>query len=101
MRFSCLIATLCLAPATAQAQDSGNHTDWPRWCGKVYKPGYLSFEPGGEVTEPINQNSWNIYVQFKPRYNFYLENDTKASFVLNAEFSRWVRYALDSLWQLQ
>ncbi|KAJ4147955.1 hypothetical protein LMH87_002447 [Akanthomyces muscarius] len=74
---------------SAVAQETGNHPDWPRWCGKVYKPEYPSFEPGGESTEPKALPSPALHVQFKPRYNIYLEGETQGEFIVNADISKW------------
>jgi hypothetical protein len=78
-----------LAVSIAAAQDTGQHTDWPRWCGKVYESGYPSFEPGGETTKPSDTEVTNLYLQFKSRYSLYIEGETKASFVVNAALSQW------------
>ncbi|KAI2629260.1 hypothetical protein GGS26DRAFT_598959 [Hypomontagnella submonticulosa] len=88
-------SVLILAAKLASAQDqneTGQHPGWPRWCGKVYEAGYPSFEPGGHTTEPalINPDgSPNLYIQFKPRYSLYLQDENKGSFVVNAELSPW------------
>ncbi|KAL8343771.1 hypothetical protein RB601_004336 [Gaeumannomyces tritici] len=74
--------------ATAQGE-TGNNPGWPRWCGKVYKPGYPSFEPGGEtVAPPEVPGPAQLHVQFRPRYNLYLDNEAEGHFVVNAELSR-------------
>ncbi|KAH8203502.1 hypothetical protein TruAng_002373 [Truncatella angustata] len=70
-------------------QETGEHTDWPRWCGKVYEDGYPSFEPGGHTTEPADTGATNLYVQFKPRYSVYLDGEASGAFVVNAAFSSW------------
>ncbi|OTA99057.1 hypothetical protein M426DRAFT_46922, partial [Hypoxylon sp. CI-4A] len=77
---------------SAAQNSTGNHPEWDRWCGKVYQPGYPSFEPGGHTTEPPLANpggSPNLYVQFKPRYNIYLDGETTGSFVVKALLSKW------------
>lgn len=78
-----------LGIAKGAAQETGEHTDWPRWCGKVYQSGYPSFEPGGHTTEPPDTGVTNLYVQLKPRYSLYLDGETKGSFVVNAALSPW------------
>lgn len=88
MRFNTILsATIVLAHGIAQ--ETGEHTDWPRWCGKVYQDGYPSFEPGGHTTQPADSGNTNLYIQVKPRYSIYLDRETKASFVVNAAFSHW------------
>lgn len=83
--------------ATAQGQDeTGNNPGWPRWCGKVYKPGYPSFEPGGEtVAPPEIPGPPQLYMQFRPRYSLYLDNEAQGHFVVNAELSRYYGSPLD------
>ncbi|KAK6067142.1 hypothetical protein SCUP515_10346 [Seiridium cupressi] len=88
MRVTSLL-TAAFAATRGTAQDTGEHTDWPRWCGKVYEAGYPSFEPGGHTTEPPDNGTTNLYVQFKPRYSIYLDGETKGSFVINAALSPW------------
>lgn len=83
------VAIATLGIAQGAAQETGEHTDWPRWCGKVYQSGYPSFEPGGHTTEPADTGATNLYVQFKPRYSIYLDGETKGSFVVNAALSPW------------
>ncbi|KAJ3494149.1 hypothetical protein NLG97_g4264 [Lecanicillium saksenae] len=84
-----IFAPLTLLLSVVTAQETGNHPDWPRWCGKVYKPEYPSFEPGGESTEPPALPSPALDVQFKPRYNIYLEGEAQGEFIVNAEVSKW------------
>ncbi|TQV93543.1 glycoside hydrolase subgroup catalytic core protein [Cordyceps javanica] len=84
-----LLASLALLLSTASAQDTGNHPEWQRWCGKAYKPEYPSFEPGGESTEPPSLPSPALHVQFKPRYSIYLEGETQGEFIVNAQVSPW------------
>ncbi|OAQ64634.1 glycoside hydrolase subgroup catalytic core protein [Pochonia chlamydosporia 170] len=91
------------------AQETGNHPEWPRWCGKAYQPQYglhppanwssigltafrryPSFEPGGETVEPAAlPNGPALDIQFKPRYSIYLESEKQAEFVVNAGISKW------------
>ncbi|KAK6954545.1 hypothetical protein Daesc_004512 [Daldinia eschscholtzii] len=96
MRLPIFLSGVILAASItccAQSQnETGEHPGWPRWCGKVYKPGYPSFEPGGHTTEPdpINADgSPNLYVQLKPRHSIYLAGEEKGSFVVKAELSPW------------
>jgi hypothetical protein len=88
MRSFGIVASALLA-ARAVSQETGEHTDWPRWCGKVYEAGYPSFEPGGHTTEPPDTGATNLYIQFKPRYSIYLGSESEASFVVNAALSPW------------
>ncbi|KAI1147532.1 hypothetical protein F4825DRAFT_137945 [Nemania diffusa] len=88
---SVLLAALSLG-GFAGAQDepqTGEHPDWPRWCGKVYEAGYPSFEPGGHTVAPPTNGSTFLHVQLKPRYSLYLSTESKASFVVNAALSPW------------
>ncbi|KAL3957513.1 hypothetical protein ACCO45_008091 [Purpureocillium lilacinum] len=74
----------------AVAQETGNHPEWPRWCGKVYQPEYPSFDPGGQAVEPPKlPGGPALDIQFKPRYSIYLESDKQAEFVVNAGVSKW------------
>ncbi|KAI1435918.1 hypothetical protein GGR50DRAFT_693656 [Xylaria sp. CBS 124048] len=85
-----LLAALPIGLALAQSEpDTGNHPDWPRWCGKVYQPGYPAFEPGGHTVAPPTNGSTYLHLQFKPRYSLYLSSETKASFVVDAGLSPW------------
>ncbi|KAF2964206.1 hypothetical protein GQX73_g9380 [Xylaria multiplex] len=85
-----LLAALSIGLASAQDEpDTGEHPDWPRWCGKAYMSGYPSFEPGGHTVAPPTNGSTFLHVQFKPRYSLYLSTETKASFVVNAALSPW------------
>jgi hypothetical protein len=87
-----LLAVLLSVAVPTLAQDvpdTGQHPDWPRWCGKVYQAGYPSFEPGGHTVAPPTNGSTYLHVQFKPRYSLYLSTEKKASFVVNAALSPW------------
>ncbi|KAI1263714.1 hypothetical protein F5Y18DRAFT_125054 [Xylariaceae sp. FL1019] len=94
-----LVSISILVAAQTEEPDTGNHPDWPRWCGKVYESGYPSFEPGGETVQPPTNGSTYLYVQFKPRYSLYLDTESKASFVVNAALSPWfgVPYTNESI----
>ncbi|KAI0115525.1 hypothetical protein GGR51DRAFT_410744 [Nemania sp. FL0031] len=86
-----ILAALSLRTAVvAQDEpDTGEHPDWPRWCGKVYESGYPSFEPGGHTVAPPTNGSTFLHLQLKPRYSLYLSNEKTASFVVNAALSPW------------
>ncbi|KAJ4417821.1 hypothetical protein N0V85_001683 [Neurospora sp. IMI 360204] len=72
------------------SQDTGNHPDWPRWCGKVYKPDYPSFDPGGQTLPPTpDPLAPLLHVQFKPRYSLYLESEKTGEFIINAGISQF------------
>ncbi|KAI1128609.1 hypothetical protein F5Y10DRAFT_240133 [Nemania abortiva] len=84
------VFSLSLGAAVAQDEpDTGEHPDWPRWCGKVYESGYPSFEPGGHTVAPPTNGSTYLHLQFKPRYSLYLSTEKTASFVVNAALSPW------------
>ncbi|KAK5993451.1 hypothetical protein PT974_06882 [Cladobotryum mycophilum] len=88
MWFHAAFASLLVA--SSLADQTGNHPEWPRWCGKVYQPQYSSFNPGGQSVEPpALPNGPALNVQFKPRYNIYLHGEAKGEFVVNAEISKW------------
>ncbi|KAG6112627.1 hypothetical protein E4U14_001984 [Claviceps sp. LM454 group G7] len=72
------------------ALDTGNHPEWPRWCGKVYQPQYPSFPPGGQTVEPaLLPDGPALDVQFKPRYSIYLAGGQLAEFIVKANPSPW------------
>ncbi|KND93669.1 hypothetical protein TOPH_01605 [Tolypocladium ophioglossoides CBS 100239] len=72
------------------AQETGNHPEWARWCGKAYQPKYSSFDPGGQTVEPpALPGGPALDVQFTPRYSIYLVSDKQAEFVVNAAISKW------------
>ncbi|EGO60358.1 hypothetical protein NEUTE1DRAFT_75342 [Neurospora tetrasperma FGSC 2508] len=78
------------AITSVASQDTGNHPDWPRWCGKVYKPDYPSFDPGGQTLPPTpDPLAPLLHVQFKPRYSLYLESEKTGEFIVNAEISQF------------
>ncbi|KAI1421263.1 hypothetical protein F5Y12DRAFT_36936 [Xylaria sp. FL1777] len=81
--------SLWLASAQDDEPQTGEHPDWPRWCGKVYESGYPAFEPGGHTVAPPTNGSTFLHVQLKPRYSLYLSTETTASFVVNAALSPW------------
>jgi hypothetical protein len=83
---------LCLTAAITivGSQQTGEHPDWPRWCGKVYQPGYPNFDPGGQTLpppSPLVPGQPLLHVLFRPRYSLYLDNEEYGEFVVNAEFS--------------
>ncbi|EAQ90539.1 hypothetical protein CHGG_02474 [Chaetomium globosum CBS 148.51] len=83
---------LCLTAVIAivSGQQTGEHPDWPRWCGKVYQPGYPNFDPGGQTFPPLTPLITDqplLHVLFRPRYSLYLDNEEYGEFVVNAEFS--------------
>ncbi|KAI8944346.1 hypothetical protein F4801DRAFT_223800 [Xylaria longipes] len=87
-----LLAALSIGVSTSLAQDepdTGEHPDWPRWCGKVYESGYPSFEPGGHTVAPPTNDSTYLHVQFRPRHSLYLSSETEGSFVVSAGLSPW------------
>ncbi|KAB5576030.1 hypothetical protein GE09DRAFT_1265510 [Coniochaeta sp. 2T2.1] len=78
---------LCLLAAVSgvSAQQTGNHPEWDRWCGKVYKAGFPSFDPGGQALPPTAVPGGPLLdVQFRPRYSLYLDNEASGEFIVNA-----------------
>ncbi|KAK3325588.1 hypothetical protein B0H66DRAFT_129525 [Apodospora peruviana] len=87
-----MIIMMTVIPGTnGQDQQTGNHPDWPRWCGKVYEAGYPAFDPGGQTVPPtpIGGAAPLLDVQFKPRYSLYLDSETQGEFVVNAPLSQF------------
>ncbi len=84
------LLVLLLAVAPAHPQLTGNHPEWDRWCGKVYKSGFPSFDPGGQTLPPSPApGAPLLHVQFKPRYSLYLAGESQGEFVVNAELSQY------------
>ncbi|CAK7224597.1 hypothetical protein SCUCBS95973_005571 [Sporothrix curviconia] len=85
--FPRLICVL-LAVSAAAGQQTGNHPDWPRWCGKVYESGYPAFNPGGQTVEPPRSGPGSrLYVQVSPRYSLYLDSETEGEFIVRTTLS--------------
>ncbi|UKZ93694.1 uncharacterized protein TrAFT101_008602 [Trichoderma asperellum] len=80
------IFVLFLLPCSAQ---TGEHIDWPRWCGKAYLPPYPDFNPGGQVVEPPKLQHLSLNLRFKPRYNIFLADESEGEFFIHAEASRY------------
>ena len=81
---------LLLTASPVYSQQTGNHPEWDRWCGKVYEPGFPSFDPGGQTIPPTPKGgSPLLYVQFKPRYSLYLAGESRGDFIVNAELSKY------------
>ncbi|KIH92810.1 hypothetical protein SPBR_02505 [Sporothrix brasiliensis 5110] len=90
---------LCLltAASTVAGQQTGNHPDWPRWCGKVYESGYPSFNPGGQTVEPPRSPDGPfLYVQVTPRYSLYLDSEAQGEFVVRTTLSPYFGLELPS-----
>ncbi|KAM4056264.1 putative glycoside hydrolase subgroup catalytic core protein [Hirsutella rhossiliensis] len=84
---SLLAVSFGLLLRLAAADGTGNHPEWPRWCGKAYQP---HFDPGGQTVEPpALPGGPALDVRFKPRYSIYLESETRAEFVVDADVSKW------------
>ncbi|KAK4219233.1 hypothetical protein QBC37DRAFT_478164 [Rhypophila decipiens] len=84
------IAGLLAMVGTAKGQETetGNHPDWPRWCGKVYEAGYPAFDPGGQTVEPApHPDAPLLHIQIKPRYNLYLSSEDEAELIVRSEIS--------------
>ncbi|KAJ2906509.1 hypothetical protein MKZ38_001490 [Zalerion maritima] len=82
------VATVTVALGVAHAQETGHHTDWPRWCGKVYQPEYPSFDPGGQTVEPERlYDPPRLDVRFSPALIPYVEGDETAGFAVDALLS--------------
>ncbi|KAK5662966.1 hypothetical protein OQA88_6378 [Cercophora sp. LCS_1] len=79
-----------VAVTAVSGQQTGNHADWPRWCGKVYEAGYPNFDPGGQLLPPTARAGPPLlHVQFQPRYSLYLESEKYGEFIVNAAFSQY------------
>ncbi|KAK3945156.1 hypothetical protein QBC46DRAFT_435993 [Diplogelasinospora grovesii] len=69
---------------------TGNYTEEPRWCGRVYYTNHSAFDPGGQTPQPTSVCGQPLfYVQFKPRYSLYLDTDTQGEFVVKTELSQY------------
>ncbi|KAK4122282.1 hypothetical protein N657DRAFT_657134 [Parathielavia appendiculata] len=81
---------LCLtAIITVTAQQTGQHSDWPRWCGTVYQPRYPHFDPGGQTLPPTPApGAPLLHVQSQPRYSLYLDSEQYDEFIVNAGMSK-------------
>ncbi|KAK1761012.1 hypothetical protein QBC47DRAFT_291364 [Echria macrotheca] len=78
------------AAALVSGQQTGNHPDWPRWCGKVYEPGYPNYDPGGQAVPPTPvPGPPLVHVQFQPRYSLYLSDETEGEFIVDAPYSQF------------
>ncbi|KAL7795369.1 hypothetical protein V8C37DRAFT_414731 [Trichoderma ceciliae] len=75
--------------STLSVAQTGDHIDWPRWCGKAYLPEHHSFNPGGQTVEPPRLKKRALNVQFKPRYSVYLAGESEGEFVISAEASKY------------
>ncbi|KAJ4306443.1 hypothetical protein N0V88_001244 [Collariella sp. IMI 366227] len=83
---SCLMATII--SVAVNCQQTGQHPDWPRWCGKVYQPGYPTYDPGGQTRAPLPApGAPLLHVLFQPRYSLYLDSEEYGEFIVNAELS--------------
>ncbi|OIW29449.1 hypothetical protein CONLIGDRAFT_575701 [Coniochaeta ligniaria NRRL 30616] len=82
---------LCLLAVTrVLGQETGNHPEWDRWCGKVYEAGFPSFDPGGQTLPPTPVPGPPLLdVQFKPRYSLYLDSEKQGEFIVNAPLSQF------------
>lgn len=80
--------TWLVAAVAVNGQQTGNHPDWPRWCGKVYEVGFPNFDPGGQLLPPTPRPGPPLlHVTFAPRYSLYLESERYGEFIVNAAFS--------------
>ncbi|KAJ4352209.1 uncharacterized protein N0V89_007556 [Didymosphaeria variabile] len=60
------------------------------WCGKAYRDTNSSFDPGGRVDPPVlnsGPNPLRLRLNVYPRYNFYLETEKNASFLVDTRVS--------------
>lgn len=88
LTFAACLMLLGVTTSQEPEPETGNHPDWPRWCGKVYKSGFPSFDPGGQtVIPPVAEGAPLLHVQFKPRYSLYVDTETVGEIVVNAELS--------------
>ncbi|KAM7198096.1 hypothetical protein V8F20_006341 [Naviculisporaceae sp. PSN 640] len=85
-----LITSLVATLGNTQDIPTGNHPDWPRWCGKVYEAGYPAFNPGGQTVPPTpHPNAPLLHVQIKPRYSLYLSSETHGEIIVKASISQF------------
>ncbi|KAH6611393.1 glycoside hydrolase subgroup catalytic core [Trichoderma cornu-damae] len=75
--------------STLSSAQTGDHIDWPRWCGKAYLPEHGSFNPGGQTVEPPVLHKRALNVQFKPRHSVYLADEGEGEFVVSAQVSKY------------
>ncbi|KAI9746680.1 MAG: hypothetical protein M1818_000394 [Claussenomyces sp. TS43310] len=80
------LASLCMIHGVV-AQVSGVHTEWPRWCGKVYESKYPSFNPGGFLSAPTSSSSLMLYPQIEPLHSIYVSSEKIGSFIVHASLS--------------
>ncbi|SPQ21793.1 60256065-94d0-4055-a1e5-ca8724674e66 [Thermothielavioides terrestris] len=55
----------------------------------LYKPGYPSFDPGGQTLPPPVPGGPLLQVLVQPRYSLYLDSEQYGEFVVNAELSQF------------
>ncbi|PHH61892.1 hypothetical protein CDD81_7756 [Ophiocordyceps australis] len=91
MHWSMVAWALALVTRLGDAVDkeTGRNVGWPRWCGKVYKPEYPSFDPGGQTLEPPRNGDELLNLKIKPRWSIFLQGEHQGQFILNATPSPW------------
>ncbi|KAI0483334.1 hypothetical protein GGR56DRAFT_686612 [Xylariaceae sp. FL0804] len=57
------------------------------WCGKAYREGNSSFDPGGWFQEPPVSDVPLLNLWVRPRMSIYLDTDTTASLLIDAGVS--------------
>lgn len=57
------------------------------WCGKAYRVGNSSFNPGGQFLEPVVSETPLLNLQIAPRYSISIEDEEFARVLVNASIS--------------
>ncbi|KAF2158187.1 hypothetical protein K461DRAFT_284453 [Myriangium duriaei CBS 260.36] len=84
----CLQAVLAALAIAQTTPLTGRHTELPRWCGKPYKKDSPNFDPGGQLYPPPSQPNKQIYLQVAPKHSIYVDSETTAEFIVDAELSK-------------
>ncbi|EMF12949.1 uncharacterized protein SEPMUDRAFT_141785 [Sphaerulina musiva SO2202] len=63
------------------------------WCGKAYRVGNSSFNPGGQFLEPEISETPLLNLKIAPRYSIYLEDERSGGVIINASISYLVGVA--------
>lgn len=57
------------------------------WCGKAYRAGDVSFDPGGWLSPPLKSEVPLLNLQVYPRKSIYLADEDVAQIVIDAEIT--------------